>query len=284
MKSIRHTPLSGTALAVLLMTVFGVGRTDAQERRTLTIDDMFAIQRVGDPQISPDGDWVTYTVSKTDFDKGRSETRIWMVSTDGGNAVPMTGTGSSASRPRWSPDGRYLSFLAARNEGKTQVWTLNRMGGEAVQLTNIARGVQSYDWSPDGSRLLLTLRDSTDEDEDDDEPKPWVIDRLQFKRDNVGYLVDSTRSHLYVYTIADESLRQITSGEFSASQPVWSPDGGRVAFTANRTENPDANENSDIWIVDARNTDKGASLRRVTSNQGSDNSPAWSPEGDRPSC
>ena len=121
----------------------------AQDLRTLTIDDMFAIQRVGDPQISPDGEWVAYTVSKTDFDKGRSETRVWMISTDGGGgggggeAVPMTGTGSSASLPRWSPDGRYLSFLAERNEGKTQVWTLNRLGGEAVQLTDIAQGVQS---------------------------------------------------------------------------------------------------------------------------------------------
>ncbi len=161
----------------------------AQDLRSLTIDDMFAIQRVGDPQISPDGEWVAYTVGKTDFEKGRSETRVWMISTDGGGGggegVPMTGTGSSASRPRWSPDGRYLSFLAERNEGKTQVWTLNRLGGEAVQLTDIARGVESYDWSPDGSRLLLTLRDSTDEDDEDDEPEPWVIDRLQFKRDNV---------------------------------------------------------------------------------------------------
>lgn len=257
----------------------------AQDLRTLTIDDMFAIQRVGDPQISPDGEWVAYTVGKTDFEKGRSETRVWMISTDGGGgggggeAVPMTGTGSSASRPRWSPDGRYLSFLAERNEGKTQVWTLNRLGGEAVQLTDIAWGVQSYDWSPDGSRLLLTLRDSTDEDDEDDEPEPWVIDRLQFKRDNVGYLVDDRHSHLYVYTLADESLRQITSGEFSASQPAWSPDGRRVAFTANRSENPDANDNSDIWIVDADNTDKGASLWRVTTNPGSDNSPAWSPDG-----
>ncbi len=268
-----------TCWCVPLFIVLGSGAASAQDRRALTIDDMFEIQRVGDPQISPDGEWVAYTVSQTDLDEGRSETRIWMISAGGGDAISMTGTGSSASRPRWSPDGRYLSFLASRNEGKTQVWTLNRLGGEAVQLTDIGQGVQSYDWAPDGSGLLLTLRDSTEEDEEDDEPEPWVIERLQFKRDNVGYLVDDRWNHLYVYTIADKSLRQITSGEFNASQPAWSPDGRRVAFVANRTENPDANENSDIWIVDAENTDKGASLWRVTSNPGSDNSPAWSPDG-----
>jgi Tol biopolymer transport system component len=141
---------------------------------------MFEIQRVGDPQISPDGEWVAYTVSQTDLDEGRSETRIWMISAGGGDAISMTGTGSSASRPRWSPDGRYLSFLASRNEGKTQVWTLNRLGGEAVQLTDIGQGVQSYDWAPDGSGLLLTLRDSTEEDEEDDEPEPWVIERITY--------------------------------------------------------------------------------------------------------
>ena len=99
----------------------------------------------------------------------KSETRIWMVPAQGGggDAIPMTAEGYSATRPRWSPDGKYLSFQASRDEGETQVWVLNRLGGEAQQLTDVKQGISSYDWSPDGATLLLSIRDPEDEDADE---------------------------------------------------------------------------------------------------------------------
>lgn len=251
--------------------------------RKITIDDYFKLKRVGNPQISPEGDWVAYTVSSVDFEKDRSETRIWMIPISGDSPIPMTGKGYSASRPRWSPDGKYLSFLAAKNGGKTQVWTLNRLGGEAQQLTDITQGVSSYKWSPDGKKLLLMLRDLKPEDKKENDkktqkPKPWVIDRLQFKRDGRGYL-DNTRTHLYLFEPGDKSLTQLTSGQFDDSSPAWSPDGKLIAFVSNRTDNPDGNSNTDIWIVAADTPDKGQSLVQVTTNPGSDSSPSWSPDG-----
>ena len=81
-------------------------------QRNLTIDDFFKIKRVRDPQISPEGKWVAYTVKDVDLKEDKSETHIWMVPTSGGEAIPMTAKGYSASRPRWSPDGKFLSFLA----------------------------------------------------------------------------------------------------------------------------------------------------------------------------
>ncbi len=268
-------------VASALVVLAAPNSLESQSRRALTIDDLFEIHRVGDPQISPDGQWVAYTVRTTSLEDESSETRIWMIPADGGEAIPMTTEGSSASRPRWSPDGKYLSFMASREDSSTQVWTLNRHGGEAVQLTDVKQGISDYSWSPNGKMLLLGIRDPEEESEDDSTrtPKPWVIDRLQFKRDGVGYLTGNRHTHLYVFEVATKDLKQITSGDFDESQAVWNPDGSRVAFVSNRTDNPDGNSNSDIWVVAADNTDKGETLLQVTTNPGSDGSPAWSPDG-----
>ncbi len=210
----------------------------------------------------------------------------------------MTAEGASSSHPRWSPDGKYLAFLSARNEGKTQIWLLNRSGGEAQHLTETPQDVEDFVWSPDSARLVLVLRDASEEelaaartkDKDADDrdqqkdkkpktKKPWVIDRLQFKLDEVGYL-DRRRTDLYVLDLATKALTQITSGDYDDTQPAWSPDGRLIAFASNRSKpDPDRTYNSDIWVVAANTTDKGAQLTQVTTNPGDDSHPAWSPDG-----
>ncbi|MCA1801515.1 MAG: hypothetical protein LC662_03540, partial [Rhodothermaceae bacterium] len=271
----------GMAMMMLIVTELSAQNTQT----VLETDHFFELNNVRNPQISPEGTWVAYTVSESDLDANESETRIWMVSAEGGEPIPMTAKGYSAGNPRWSPDGKYLSFTAARNGGQTQVWALNRLGGEAQQITDIKQGVNSYEWSPDGSRLLLMIRDAKPEadgegkdNDNDKKPEPFVIDRLQFKRDYAGYL-DRRRVHIYVYTPGDSAAVQITSGDYDQSQPAWSPDGKRIVFVSNRTDNPDGNSNNDIWIVDADNTDKGQNLTQVTTSPGADRAPAWSPDG-----
>lgn len=275
--------LFGAALLTLSLTA----PVSAQTGRALAVDDLFAIQGVANPRISPDGEWVAYTVSTTSLEDQKISTAVWMVSSQGGDPLPLSADGTSASNPRWSPDGQYLSFTAARNEGKNQVWALDRRGGEARQLTRIEQGITGYVWSPDGSKLLLTIRDPEEKDEEGgaetpgkDKPRdPWVIDRLQFKRDREGYLTGNRHSHLYVMDLASGDVRQITSGRWDESDPAWSPDGERVAFSSNRTDDPDANTNSDIWVVSATNTDDGATLLRLTDYEGGDSQPTWSPDG-----
>ncbi len=154
MKFIRF--LAMMAFLILVMSGFLASET---EQRYLTIGDLFKLKRVSNPQISPEGDWLAFTISETDLEKDKSETRIWMMPTAGGDPIPMTGKDLSAGSPRWSPDGKYLSFSASRNEGKSQVWILDRRGGEAWSLTDIKQGISGFVWSPDGKKLLLSIRD-----------------------------------------------------------------------------------------------------------------------------
>jgi dipeptidyl aminopeptidase/acylaminoacyl peptidase len=123
---------------------------DADALRNTQVEDYFALKSVGGPRISPDGAWVAYTVRTKDLEKDRSETRLWMVPTAGGKPLPMTAKGSSVWSPRWSPDGKYLTFMASSGDKGSQVFTLDLRGGERVQVTSIEQGVEGYEWSPDG--------------------------------------------------------------------------------------------------------------------------------------
>jgi len=261
--------------------------------RNITIDDLFQIRDVSQPELSPDGQWVAYVVRTRMLKEDKNEQRLWMVSTRGGDAIPLTAEGVSSSHPRWSPDGKFLALLSARNGGKNQVWLLNRLGGEAVRLTDVAQGVNDFEWSPDSARLVLILQDpkpedlETPKDKDKDKPAPakpktpppFVVDRLQFKEDTVGYL-DRRRTHLYVFDVAAKTTTQISSGDFDDTEPAWSPDGRSLAFTSNRsTPDPDRTFNTDIWVVAANNTDKGAHPTQITTNPGADRLPTWSPDG-----
>jgi dipeptidyl aminopeptidase/acylaminoacyl peptidase len=273
-----------------LLPCLTAGAIAVAQQRVLTVDDYFQIQRLSEPQMSPDGQWIAYTVSISSLEEDETESRIWMVPTAGGEPIPMTAEDRSASRPRWSPDGKYLAFLAEDEEEATQVWTLFRQGGEAVQRTDVVQGVSSFEWSPDGKKMVLVIQDPTPEQveqqqnggeetaEDEKPPRPWVIDRLEFKLDYVGYL-DRRRTHLYVLDVEGGERKQITSGDYDDSAPAWSPDGARIAFVSNRTEEPDSNYNTDIWVVAADNRDQGKTLTRITSNPGEDGAPAWSPDG-----
>jgi dipeptidyl aminopeptidase/acylaminoacyl peptidase len=275
----------------------------ATSQRAITIDDLFKIREVSDPQISWDGQAIAYTVKSSSLRDDKTEERVWMVPSAGGEPSPMTSEGVSSSHSRWSPDGKFLAFLSDRNEGKTQIWLLSRSGGEAQRITDTPQDVDNFVWSPDSRRLVAVLRDPTPEELDaaagrkQERPDfsnqsesattktrkhktqgPWVIDRLQTKADEVGYL-DRRRTHLYVIDIATKRWTQVTSGDHDDSQPCWSPDGTRLAFTSNRSAEPDRNNNNDIWTVAADNSDKGAHLTQVTTNPGEDNSPTWSPDG-----
>jgi dipeptidyl aminopeptidase/acylaminoacyl peptidase len=260
---------------------------DTLPARRLTVDHLERLADVGDPQPSPEGDWIAYTVTRRDFEEDEARSRVWMAPTAGGEAVALTAEDESSSHPRWSPDGRHLAFLSGREDGPAQVWRLYRDGGEAEQVGDTPQAVEDFAWSPDSTRLLLVLRDPTaaeleahrqGEDYEEKTPQPWVIDRQQFKTDYVGYL-DRRRTHVHVLDLASGKLTQLTQGDYDDTEPAWSPDGKSIAFTSNRTGDPDDNYNTDIWVVSADPAPAPAEPRRVTRGDGTDETPAWSPDG-----
>jgi dipeptidyl aminopeptidase/acylaminoacyl peptidase len=277
-----------TALVTLLLGLPAFARAQAPAApaagpRPLRVDDIFALKDVRGPALSPDGQWLAYTLTELDAKEDKARTDVWMAPTAGGEPLRLTSAKKPSNAPRFSPDGRFIAFLSAREGDHAQVYLLDRRGGDAQRLTDYKASVSDLAWSPDSKRLALVVHDVDPDQpaaEDDgakkeDKPKPIVIRRRQFKRDGIGYLRE-LRDHIHVFDVASKQSVQVTSGPYDDGQPVWSPDGRSLAFASNRTADPDSNQNTDIFIVAA---EANAAPRALTTWTGADDSPTFSPDG-----
>ncbi len=290
------------SLLVLILVLASVTLAAAQTgRRPLSLDDLGKLKDVRDPQCAPDGKSVAFVVSQIDVKEDKpGGGHIWTIGVDGRNERQITSSTDSESNPRFSPDGKYLSFTSSR-PGKAkgnQVWLLDRSGGEAFQLTEAKGRLQSYEWSPDSKRLALMIGDP-DPDASDAPgspatgsgsaasdsgsgrprvPKPIVIDRYKYKQDVQGYLLSGRHTYIYLFDLETKSLDRLTKGTADESSPSWSPDGMRLAFTSNRTPDPDREPSAQLFVVDARPGSTEKALSPATS-RGGRGKAEWSPDG-----
>ena len=277
---------------VLFLLLALASATAAQTaRRPLKLDDLNRFRNVSDPQVSPDGNWVAYVVSTIDDKADRSNSHIWMVNIDGSNNRQITFSSESENSPRWSPDGKYISFTSSR-PGKArgnQVWLLDRNGGEAFQLTELKGRLQGHEWSPDSKRLALLIGDPDPEADPGPSPqpgatatprvpKPIVIDRYRYKQDGQGYLLSGRHTYIYLFDIETKKLERLTKSKWDESSPAWSPDGTRIAFMSNHADDPDRDPAAQLYVVDAKPGSTEKQLTPATTRAGRSR-PEWSPDG-----
>jgi dipeptidyl aminopeptidase/acylaminoacyl peptidase len=251
-------------------------------KRALDASDFDRLLSVESVACSRDGAWIAYTVEGSDPDSDERKSALWMTDFQGTAGLRLTAAGQeSASDPKFSPDGRYLSFLSARKaEGKSQLYLLDRRGGEAQLLEGIAGDVSEYAWSPDGSHLVISMSAGA-ADQASDKPKtppPIVIDRLHFKEDIEGYLTAADRQQLYLFDLATKTLTPLTTDrQADDTAPVYSSDGRQIAFFSDRTS--DRTGKLELDVVDAR---AGATAHKLTEFF-APNKPAlrWTPDGTR---
>jgi dipeptidyl aminopeptidase/acylaminoacyl peptidase len=273
-------------VAVVFLTATVAFAADGPVKRAITLDDLARLVRVGAPVLSPDGEWIVYTASQIDVKEDKNVAHLWMVKWDGSVRLQLTFGKEGVSLPRFSPDGRYISFLSSRAGAAkgAQVWVMDRRGGEAEQLTGVTdQEIEGYEWSPDSKRLLLTLHPKAEPDaaEGKEEkaaaPKPIVLDRYHFKQDIEGYLRDDAFSALFLYDLGTKKAEKLTTAKnVNEVDPSWSPDGAWIAFVSSAEPDPDRSDNTDVFVVP---TKAASAPRKLTTWPGRDGGHlAWSPD------
>jgi len=266
----------------------------------LTIEDMLAMQRVGDPAVSPDGKQVAVAVRDTDFEANRGRYDVWLAATDGSSVKQLTTNAENDQDPQWSADGAWIYFRSSRS-GSSQVWRIRPGGGEAEAVTRLAADVEGFKLFPDGKHLVVavevwpdarSIAESAKRDEERARSKVKVraYDQLLFR--HWDHWEDGKYSHLFVWTAPDaggkaDEARDITPGQLtdSPTQPFGgmdevsvAPDGKSIAFVARVAGRENAwRTGTDAFVVPSDGRTRPVDV--TADNPAYDFGPTFSPDG-----
>lgn len=271
-----------TLLSLLLLICAGA----FAQKAVLEPLDIFDLEYISDPQISPDGKQVVYVRNFKDIMTDRNLGNLWMVDFDGKNHRPLTDGLHSHYSPRWSPDAKRIAYISSRS-GSSQIY-MRWLDGSAAdrQLTNLQKGPRNLSWSPDGRWLAFSMtvpKQGSSHVDMPAKPKgaewadpPKYIDEMVYKADGAGFLEPGYR-HIFLLSADGGHPRQLTSGDYNHGGDVsWTPDGKSILFSANRHENHEMDpNNSEVYQIDIASGE----IKAMTSRQGPDQSPIVSPDG-----
>ncbi|HUK90979.1 MAG TPA: S9 family peptidase [Blastocatellia bacterium] len=265
---------------------------DQSAYKPFTIEDLLRVKRVGDPQLSPDGNWVAYTIAETDKAANKRNTHIYLMPSRGGVSKKLTNGPASCSSPRWSRDGHRIAFVSAK-DGVPQIWTMNTEGGDRRQVTGVSTGAGGPVWSPDGRWIAFTsdvYPECSTEDcnskkarqADDSKVKAKVLTGLLFR--HWDSWKDGKRTHILVVASSGGAWKDLTPGDYDAppfslggpDDYAFSPDSKELAYASNTDKVGATSTNGDIFTVPV----SGGEAHRLTgANHGDDRSPQYSPDG-----
>jgi len=291
-------PMRRLLLALVLTSVALSGYSFAQTKRPFTFEDMMQLRRISDPQVSPDGKWVIFSAQDVNLDANTKTSHLWIVPLAGGEAKPLTSGASGEDRGRFSPDGKEVAFLSAR-DGGTQVWvqdfdgTNGQLSGEPKRITNLSTEADGELWSGDGKYIVFAssvypdcaddaCNQQRDAEKSASKVKAQIFTHLMYRHWN-RYL-SGKRSHLFAIA-ADGSgtAKDLTPGDHDVppfnlgGQDFYaiSPDGQEIAYTSNLEKDEATSTNNDVFMVAIA----GGQPKKISASPGSDSNPAYSPDG-----
>ncbi len=261
---------------------------NAETKRPMTPEDLYRIKNVTDPRVSPDGKWIAYTVSVPDIKANSFNSDIWIMPLAEGDSFQLTRSPKSDHSPRWSPDGSHIAFISSR-DGVSNIYLMCLKGGEAKKITDSKTNLYSPIWAKDGKHILCGSRVLPEGKTDienwtkDDLPrcKARTINRLLFRQWD-RWLGDK-RNHVFLVTIADGSMKDLTPGDFD-TPPVSlssdhdfdiSPDGKEICYVKNTDPMLATSTNHDLFIANVETLDE----KKITTNPALDTHPHYSPDG-----
>ena len=263
--------------------------------RAFTADDIARMKTVGEPQLSPDGAWIAYALTVTNFDKNSRNTNVWLLSASGGEARRLTTSEKSDNTPVWSPDGGSLAFLSTR-EGDAQIYVLAISGGEARKVTDVPGGVDDMIWTAKGDGFVFAARTyldcpdfdcvkTRDEAKENDKVKAKVHEHLMYRHWNA--YEDGKVQHLFYVSAEGGKPRDLTPELAFDALTYWlasagrdfalTPGGETVYFSGKQERDQAISYNEEIRRVPLA----GGAVERVTENPAADTHPRISPDGTR---